>query len=238
MILPDALIGALKYIKKFRGKIFVIAIGWNGVSLEDKISKIAREIALLNHVGINPVVVHETNLKDIEKFKEDSEFLKNFLEKENEIGKYGIIGKINLKIVSCISREDVSAFSLIGELKNLNINAIKNLINFSIPVISPLDDFLDFASKISVLLKAEKLIIMDDEEGILDLDEELIPEININRLKEIKNDVIYSKIDKILEISEYALNNNVDRIHIIKASENKLIEEIFTDEGVGTIIFK
>jgi len=247
MILPDALIDALKYIKKFRGKIFVIAIGWNGIAEEKNISKIMKEVALLKHVGINPIIVHDVDLKNIDKFKEDGDFLKNFLEKEKDIAIYGILGKINLKIAACLSKEGISSFSLINDLKNLelsiksdnNINVINDLIMQSILIISPLNDnFLDFASHIGILFKSEKLIIMDDEEGILDADEELIPKINIKRLKEIKDEIIYSKIDKILKISEYALNNGINKIHIIKAAEHKLIEEIFTEEGVGTIITK
>lgn len=240
MILPDALTDALKYIKKFRGKIFIIAIGWKGVSEEENVIAVTKEIALLKHVGINPVVVHEVDLKNIDKFEEDKDFLKIFLEKERDIATYGIVGKINLKIVACLSKEDINSFSLITNLRNLESNKNINIQSMqSIPVISPLDeDFLDFSSKVAVLFKAEKLIIMGDEEGFLDADEELIPEINLKMAKEIKQDIIYKNIDKILEISEYVLNNGVNKVHIIKAVKHKLIEEIFTEEGVGTIITK
>ena len=54
----EILMEALPYIQKFKGKIFVIKYGGN-VMVDNKIKKsIIKDIALLKHVGINPIIVH------------------------------------------------------------------------------------------------------------------------------------------------------------------------------------
>ncbi|MCP4406750.1 MAG: acetylglutamate kinase, partial [Gammaproteobacteria bacterium] len=52
------LIEALPYIRRFHGKAVVIKYGGNAMVDEDLKSSFARDIVLMKHVGINPVVVH------------------------------------------------------------------------------------------------------------------------------------------------------------------------------------
>src|SRR5439155_22643458 len=53
-----ALIEALPYIQKFRGKLFVIKYGGSAMEDDAAIDRLLRDIVLLEAVGINPVLIH------------------------------------------------------------------------------------------------------------------------------------------------------------------------------------
>ena len=53
-----ALIEALPYIQKFRGKLFVIKYGGSAMEDDAVIDRLLRDIVLLEAVGINPVLIH------------------------------------------------------------------------------------------------------------------------------------------------------------------------------------
>src|SRR3982750_2413185 len=54
------LVGALPYIQRFRGEVFVLKYGGSFMDSPDPAERhrVAREIVFLEAVGINPVVVH------------------------------------------------------------------------------------------------------------------------------------------------------------------------------------
>jgi len=54
----DVLIEALPYIRRFRGKTFVIKYGGHAMQTEELRESFAQEVVLLDLVGINPVIVH------------------------------------------------------------------------------------------------------------------------------------------------------------------------------------
>ena len=49
---------ALPYIRKFRGKTFVIKYGGNAMAKADLKAAFAQDILMLKYIGINPVIVH------------------------------------------------------------------------------------------------------------------------------------------------------------------------------------
>jgi acetylglutamate kinase len=54
----EALIEALPYIQKFRGRLFVIKYGGSAMEDDAVIDRLLRDIVLLEAVGINPVLIH------------------------------------------------------------------------------------------------------------------------------------------------------------------------------------
>src|SRR3989338_7375941 len=54
----NVLIEAMPYIKKYSGKIFVIKYGGHAMLDKELKKSVMKDIALLKHVGINPIVVH------------------------------------------------------------------------------------------------------------------------------------------------------------------------------------
>jgi len=97
------------------------------------------------------------------------------------------------------------------------------------------------AAKIAAALKAEKLILMTDVQGILknvNDPDSLISIIRHDELDSLKKDGIVSKgmIPKV-DCCSYALNGGVRRAHIIDGRlPHALMIELFTDEGIGTMI--
>jgi acetylglutamate kinase len=54
----QVLVEALPFIRRFRGKTFVIKYGGHAMQSEELREGFAQDVVLLEHVGINPVVVH------------------------------------------------------------------------------------------------------------------------------------------------------------------------------------
>lgn len=93
------LIEALPYIQKYSGKIFVIKCGGN-VMIDEAIKKsVIGDIALLKHVGINPIVVHgggpEIN-KEMQKAKLKPKFVNGLRYTDKKI--MYIVRKVSFKI--------------------------------------------------------------------------------------------------------------------------------------------
>ena len=57
-VIPQVLIEALPYIQRFSGKTIVVKYGGNAMVDRALKKSFARDIVLLKHVGINPVIVH------------------------------------------------------------------------------------------------------------------------------------------------------------------------------------
>ena len=97
------------------------------------------------------------------------------------------------------------------------------------------------AAKIAGALKAEKLLLMTDVVGVLrDVQDpaSLIRQMNRSELDALKRDGIVSKgmIPK-LDCCLLALDGGVRRTHIIDGRlPHALLVELFTDEGLGTMI--
>jgi acetylglutamate kinase len=93
------------------------------------------------------------------------------------------------------------------------------------------------ASRIAQALGIKKVIYLSDQDGILDLQGKLIPELDAGELEElIRKGVVkggmLAKAKTILD----AIRNNVADLHIINASRpHSLIEELFTSRGIGTV---
>ena len=97
------------------------------------------------------------------------------------------------------------------------------------------------AAEIAVQLKAEKLILLSDVDGIYLRAGE--PETKLSRLTAAEADLLISggtatggMIPKLQSITEL-LRRGVHSAHIISGTtRNALLSEIFTDEGTGTMI--
>ena len=153
---------------------------------------------------------------------------KNFENKPPEIidiGKVGKVKKINPEVLDLLLKgETIPVIAPVGvdeEGNTYNINA----------------DLV--AGEIAISLKAEKLIMMTDVEGVLDKNENLISSININEIPEyIENGVISGGMIPKVEFCKKAIENGVKKAHIVNGKiENVLLLEVFTKEGIGTEFF-
>jgi acetylglutamate kinase len=96
------------------------------------------------------------------------------------------------------------------------------------------------ASEIASALKAEKLILVTDVEGILRDDKSLISRVTPSEIDElIKSGVIRGgMVPKAMSAVE-ALKDGVQSVHIISGKNpSTLLAEVFTETGSGTMIHR
>jgi len=144
---------------------------------------------------------------------------------------------------------EIIDIGLVGEVVSVNNRIIKSLIdNGFIPVIAPVGVGKDnetyninadlVAGHIASSLKARKLILLTDVEGVLGRDGNLISSLtaeDANRM--IADGSIKEGMIPKLQCSLEALKGGVEKVHIIDGrKEHSLLLEIFTDKGVGTEI--
>jgi acetylglutamate kinase len=145
--------------------------------------------------------------------------------------------------------EDVD-LGLVGDVEEINPEILINLSKSGyIPVVSPIgfDDTGSryninadtVASSIAQVIRAEKLIYISDVDGVLDNDDKLISEIKIKDIDKMIDIVLTGgMIPKVLSAKE-AIENGVKKVHIINGKkQHALLEEIFTDAGIGTQIVR
>lgn len=138
---------------------------------------------------------------------------------------------------------------LVGEVVSINNRIIMSLIDDQfIPVIAPVGVGKDnetyninadmVAGHIASSLKARKLILLTDVEGVLDSDGNLISSLTMDEAdRMIARGVIKEGMIPKLQCSFDALKGGVEKVHIIDGrKEHALLLEILTDEGVGTEI--
>jgi len=147
-----------------------------------------------------------------------------------------------------------------GEVRKIDSAAIKKkLENKELVVISPIGysptgevfnlTMEDVALKTSIALEADKLILLIDSDGIFNLRNELLHEMTlekaINLYKSIeknnpkKHELININLNELdlLEIGIKASEAGIHKIHLINRHiDGAILQELFTDEGVGTVI--
>ncbi|MFV0482422.1 MAG: acetylglutamate kinase [Campylobacteraceae bacterium] len=148
---------------------------------------------------------------------------------------------------------DTGKYGLVGEITEVDSEVLEDLISEKfLPVIAPVacgDDEKHpgyninadlAASKIATSLKAKKVIFLTDTLGVLDKDKKLISKLNRDDIKRLKEDGtivggMIPKVDACLE----AIEGGVENAHIIDGRiEHSILLELFTNEGIGTVIRK
>lgn len=93
----------------------------------------------------------------------------------------------------------------------------------------------DVAGIIASSIKAEKLILMTDVEGVLNENGQLLSSLTVRQVEElIEKQVIHGGMIPKVQTCLKALRVGVQKCHIIKGSAHSFIKEILTDVGVGT----
>ena len=137
----------------------------------------------------------------------------------------------------------------VGNVKSIDTSVVDMLVNSDfIPVIAPIGvgengqsyninaDLV--AGKLAEVLKAEKLILLTNTAGLLDKYGELLTgldSVQVNKL--IDEGVIFGGMLPKVSCALAAVNSGVSSAHIIDGRvQHAALLEIFTDEGVGTLI--
>ncbi len=162
-------------------------------------------------------------------------------------------GLIQAKKLKIVHQEDknkppeIIDPGLVGEVTQINSDVIDKLTQQGfIPIIAPVGggeagetfninaDLV--ASRIATALKAGRLILLTDVDGVLDAAGELISSIDAGQIKKmIANQRISGGMIPKIEYGLKALENGVEKVQIINGTKrHAILLELFTDSGIGT----
>jgi acetylglutamate kinase len=227
-----------------------------------KISKI------MEKMGKKPTFIHGQRVTDKETMNIVEMILRGLVNKEivslinshggraiGLSGKDGNLIKAKKKIVKRLSPEtgtpEIIDLGLVGEVEKVNPGIIHSVEKDGfIPVIAPIGagtknqalninaDYV--AGAVASALKAEKLILLTDTQGIMDKNKKLISTLNKTKIKSLisKNIISGGMLPKV-QACQDALNGGVKKTHIIDGRiPHALLLEIFTEKGIGTEIVR
>ncbi len=175
------------------------------------------------------------NKEIVEEFKNNSSKARSITSKENNI--------INVNTVS-------KNLGFVGKPNKINTEILKEIIKANeIPVIAPLGlnsesqvhniNADEVATATASALNARRLIIISDVAGVLDKDNNLISEINSNKVKEmiVSGEISGGMLPK--------LNNAISIASKVKGTViidgrtmHSILHELLSDKGSGTLIRK
>jgi acetylglutamate kinase len=137
----------------------------------------------------------------------------------------------------------------VGEVESVNVKVLEMLENSDfIPVIAPIGVGEDghayninadlVAGKVAEVLRAEKLMLLTNIAGLLDKNGKVLTGLTTAQVDELIADgTIYGGMLPKIDCALSAVKSGVRSAHIIDGRvEHACMLEIFTDEGVGTLI--
>tara|TARA_Y100001970_G_scaffold90982_1_gene114760 strand:- start:565 stop:1410 length:846 start_codon:yes stop_codon:yes gene_type:complete len=154
----------------------------------------------------------------------------------------------NNSIIEIVPESEELGF--VGKPNKINNDIIINLLDKNIvPIISPLGlkgnqtyniNGDTAAGSIAKSLKARRLILMTNIEGVLDKQKQLIEEVTSSEiLKMIEDETIIGGMIPKINTCLDAVNNGVTGVVIVDGRKpHSILFEIFSDKGAGTLIRK
>ena len=137
----------------------------------------------------------------------------------------------------------------VGEVESINRSVIDMLVKADfIPVIAPIGVGADgssfninadlVAGKVSEVLQAEKLMLLTNVGGLQDKKGDVLTGLNVSKVDQLIADgTIYGGMLPKIRCALDAVKSGVQCAHIIDGRvDHAVMLEIFTDEGVGTLI--
>jgi len=167
--------------------------------------------------------------------------------KEKSIEAISIHTKKN-SVIEVIQESEELGF--VGKPSKINNDTIINILEKNVvPIISPLGlkDNQTYningdtaAGAIAKSLKARRLILMTNIEGVLDKEKKLIEEVTSSEiLKMIEDETITGGMIPKINTCVDAVNNGVTGVVIVDGRKpHSILFEIFSDKGAGTLIRK
>jgi acetylglutamate kinase len=287
----DLLREALPYIRRFKGKTFVVKLSGKVTEEPGNLASLAEELALLHQVGIRVCVVHGGG-KQLTELAEQMGVEQTIIDGRRvtddatlDMAKMIFAGKINTDILAALRNCGVHAVGLsgvdgnivhaerrppkqvvnratgeseqvdfghVGDILEIDERLLRVLLEHDyLPVVSSLGADAEgrvfninadtIASEIAAALRAEKLILLSDVDGVYVRRDD--PASKLSRLtagdidKLIRGGAATGGMIPKLQSLAGLLRRGVASAHIISGSQrNALLSEVFTDEGTGTMI--
>jgi acetylglutamate kinase len=267
------LLEALPFIEEHSGSVVVVKVG--GAAMEERplAETFARDIALLRHVGVRPIVVHGGGPQITAMARRlgiEPAFLGGHRVTDAptlEVARMVLVGIVNQDLASLLSRHGTRAIGLsgmdamllrvrprgaelgfVGDIERVDVPLLEHLMASSVPVIASIGVDNDgqaynvnadvVAGAIAVSMGASKLVYLSDVAGIIGADGELVAEASVTECRElVSSGVAGGGMIPKLESAVAAVQHGVRRAHLIDGRiEHSLILELFTPEGIGTMV--
>ena len=261
------LVQALPYIKKYAGQTLVVKYGGNAMLDEELKSAVMSDIVLMQLVGINVVLVHgggpEINTM-LQKVGKESRFVggMRYTDPETmEIVQQVLAGKVNKDLVQRLEDAGGKAIGLcgldgsllkadmldenlgyVGEIREVNTQILTDAAeNGYIPVVSTVaagyhgEVFNVNADTAAARIAGELGGLLRDTAD----EESIIPVLRVSEVARLKREGVISggMIPKI-DCAADAVRRGVGRAHIIDGRiPHSILVELFTDEGIGTMLY-
>lgn len=145
------------------------------------------------------------------------------------------------------SRQKHAGLGYVGEPVRVDASLLDRLHAGDVPIVSAITSGLEdgqpgynvnadeVASAIAGAIRAEKLILMTDEDGVKDGSGVLLPTLTLQQAEAfIESGVIHGGMIPKVRACLEPLERGVRKSHIIRGDADSFINEILTDAGVGT----
>ena len=270
------LLEALPFIQEHWGKTIVIKYGGAAMDRAPFSRSFAQDLALLHHVGIQPLIVHGggPQVTDVStRLGLETTFVGGHRvtdEQTLDVAKMVLAGKLNTEVVGMLLGGGVRAvglsgvdgglivarkqarpdLGLVGEVVRVNVEVARTLMDQGfVPIVASIAAGEDgqaynvnadvVAAELAVGLEAEKLVYMNDVPGVIGPHGDLLSELGVQDVLDLlahEGAVDGGMIPK-LESAVRALKAGIPRVHLIDGRvEHALVLELFTPEGIGTMI--
>ncbi len=265
---------ALPYLQRYDGAIVVIKFGGHAMGDDEAMETFARDIVLMQQVGVNPVIVHGGGPminEMLEKLQIKSEFVNGKRVTDADtmaVVEMVLSGRVNKRIVQAINAQGGRAVGLSGKDANLitctqtnpdlgfvgspsqvDTGILHTLFQAdTIPVIAPLgagEDGETFningdtaAGAIAGALKADRLLLLTDVDGVRDADGEVVTELRADQIRQMTADgtIAGGMIPK-TETALAAIDGGVRAVVILDGrAPNAALLELYTEHGAGSLI--
>jgi acetylglutamate kinase len=265
---------ALPYLQRYDGSIVVIKLGGHAMGSDEAMETFARDVVLMQQVGVNPVIVHGGGPminQMLEKLDIKSEFVNGKRvtdEATMEVVEMVLSGRVNKRIVQAIngqggkavglSGKDAGlitcdpadpALGLVGNPTEINPSILHTLFrDDAIPVIAPLGAGRNgetyningdtAAGAIAAALKADRLLLLTDIDGVRDATGEVVTELTADQIREMTREgVIAGGMIPKTETALAAIEGGVRAVVILDGrAPNAVLLELYTEHGAGSLI--
>jgi len=272
-IKPTDLRGILKYVPRFQGQIFVLALD-GAIVADENLSNLLVDIAVLRSLGIKVVLIHGIGQQLVELAAlrnttisdaygtgtTDAATLDLAIRASSRVS-HMLLEGLTQNSLKCAVTNSIRALPIgiikgvdqqfTGRVERIDKEFLSELIDSQVvPVVPPLafgpegkslrvnSDLL--AAERAEALHATKIIYLTPHGG-LEIEGEIRREISVDALRTLLKD----KPEQIAEISRSkaahavkAIESGTTRVHIVDGRIfDGLINEIFSSEGVGSLIY-
>jgi acetylglutamate kinase len=259
---------ALPWLETYAGKTVVIKYGGNAMIDDDLKKAFAQDIVFMKRCGVHPVVVHGGGPQIssmLERLGIQSEFkagLRVTSPEAMEIVRMVLVGQVGRDLVGLINQQSALAvgmsgedgglftatrkkaivdgeeidLGLVGEVTTVRTEAINGLITAGrIPVVASIAP----AAALAVALKAERMVMLTDVEGLYadwPNSTDVIKELSASQLRQMLPGIESGMAPK-MEACLKAVEGGLTRATVTDGRvPHALLLEIFTNAGIGTMV--